>query len=131
MNIELRFYSRSGNTKKVADEISKELSIRPYTIDREISENVDKLFLGGAIYAGNYSKNLRTYIDELPADKIRKVYVFSTCGFNRNPYEKMKKQLNDKGIEVSEINFFCKGRKVNDKDIIEKMKDFANAAYNE
>lgn len=92
---------------------------------------MDKLFIGGAIYAGNFSKNLRNFIENIPSDKIKKVYVFSTSGFNKDPYEKMKKLLNDRGIEVSNISFFCKGRKVNEKEEIKEMRNFAIKAYEE
>ena len=131
MNIALRYYSRSGNTKKVADMISEEISIRPYTIETPIDESIDKLFLGGAIYAGNFSKNLRNYIDTIPNDLVKKVYIFSTSGFNKNLNYKMKEELIKKGIEVSEIDFFCKGRKVSEKEEIDKMKEFAKRAIEE
>lgn len=131
MNIALRYYSRSGNTKKVADIISEEIAIRPYTIETPIDENIDKLFIGGAIYAGNFSKNLRNYIDTIPSDLVKKVYIFSTSGFNKNSNYKMKEEFIKKGIEVSEIDFFCKGRKVNEKEEINQMKEFAKKAMEE
>ena len=46
MNIQVRFLSKSGNTKKVADAISKEVGVPAESIAKGISGSTDILFLG-------------------------------------------------------------------------------------
>ena len=45
MNIAVRYYSRSGNTKGVAEAISVDSE------DAKMNEDVDVLFVGGSLYA--------------------------------------------------------------------------------
>lgn len=54
MNIAVRYYSRSGNTKLLAETIESEAHVKAISVDSadaEIKEPVDLLFIGGALYA--------------------------------------------------------------------------------
>ena len=54
MKAAVRFYSRSGNTKLVADAIAEALGISAVSVDApeaELKEKADVLFVGGALYA--------------------------------------------------------------------------------
>ena len=54
MNCAVRYYSRSGNTKLVADAIAKAAGVKAVSTDSseaQICEPVDVLFIGGALYA--------------------------------------------------------------------------------
>ncbi len=37
MNIQVRYYSRTGNTKKIADAIAKEAGVKAKTIDAPVN----------------------------------------------------------------------------------------------
>lgn len=61
MNIAVRYYSRGGNTKLLADAIAKSLDVSAVSVDSEnseINEKVDVLFIGGALYAYGLDKHL-------------------------------------------------------------------------
>lgn len=54
MNAAVRYYSRSGNTKAVAEAIAKGAGVQAVSVDAadaKITEPVDVLFIGGALYA--------------------------------------------------------------------------------
>jgi len=63
MNIIVRYYSASGNTKLIAEAIAEGINLKAKSIVDEptINEHVDLLFLGGAPYANIMAKKLREY----------------------------------------------------------------------
>ena len=46
MKTAIRYYTRSGNTKKLADAIGAALSLQAETVDTPLTEKVDLLLLG-------------------------------------------------------------------------------------
>ena len=44
MKYAIRYYSKSGNTKKLADAISEVLDVPAYDLSHELTEDVDVLF---------------------------------------------------------------------------------------
>ena len=51
MKVEVRYFTRTGNTKKLADAISEALGVKAETVDAPLSEKADILFLGSSVYA--------------------------------------------------------------------------------
>ena len=65
MSKAVRYYSRSGNTKILADEIAKTLNVSAISVDSEnakIDKPIDLLFIGGALYAYGLDKHLKEYL---------------------------------------------------------------------
>ncbi len=108
-NIEIRYYSQSGNTQKLAGAIGQVLNIPAYTIDRSINSDVDILFLGGALYAYGISNEMKSFIQSLDPDKIGKVVLFTNSALSKSVTDKMRKELEAKGIQVDANSFYCKG----------------------
>ena len=46
MKIAIRYYSKTGNTEKLAEAIGEAIGVAPKTIDEPLNEDVDILFLG-------------------------------------------------------------------------------------
>ena len=44
MNIQIRYLSKSGNTKKVAEAIAKEVGVAAETIEKGVTGDIDILF---------------------------------------------------------------------------------------
>lgn len=65
MKIAIRYQSRGGNTKAVAEAIAKEINVPAKSIESPIEEEVDLLFIGGGVYAWNIDKKLREYLENL------------------------------------------------------------------
>lgn len=108
MNIEVRYLSKSGNTKKVADAIAEELGVTSKPIAAEIPANTDLLFLGGAVYAAGVDKQLKQFIHSL-SGKTKKVAIFSTAAVLPSAYPQMKKLLDAEEIKVAADEFHCRG----------------------
>jgi flavodoxin len=51
MKIAVRYFSRGGNTKKLADAIANAVGVTAETTDVPLTEDVDILFLGSSVYA--------------------------------------------------------------------------------
>lgn len=130
MNIEVRYLSKSGNTKKIADAIAAELGITAKPITESIPSNTDLLFLGGAVYAAGIDKQLKQFIHTLP-EKTKEAAIFSTAAILPSAYPQMKKLLEAEGIKVAKEEFHCRGEFMKlhsgrpDGDDLTKAKQFA------
>lgn len=131
MNIEVRYYSKSGNTKKIADVIANQAGVKAEAIDKEVNGEVDILFLGTGLYAFDIDAELKEYISKLDPKNIKKVVVFSTAAIVKSAYEKTKKCLENQGLMVADQEYHCQGHYMlfskghpNSEDL-EQAKNFA------
>ena len=51
MKVAVRYFSRGGNTKKLANAIAEAVGAEALTTEVPLSEDVDILFLGSSVYA--------------------------------------------------------------------------------
>ncbi len=109
MNIEVRYYSKSGNTKKIADAIAKQAGVSAKSIQEPITGEVDILFLGTGVYAFDIDPELKEYILTLNPANIKKVVIFSTAAIIKSAYEKTKMYLQEQGLAVSHQEYHCPG----------------------
>lgn len=109
MNIQIRYYSQTGNTKQVAEAIGEQLGITAQSTAVPISEEVDVLFLGSAVYGADVDKNIKNFIAELSPQKVHHVACFSTATLLKSSYPKVTKLLNKQGISFSKQEFHCRG----------------------
>lgn len=107
--IEVRYYSRGGNTKKLAEAIAEATGVEAKTIDEPINEVTDTLFIGGALYAYGLDKKLNAYLDTLEKEKVKKAVVFSTSWISKHAMSLIERKLKDKGIEVCEDRIYARG----------------------
>ena len=123
MNIAVRYYSRTGNTKILAEAIAKEANTEAISVDSSnssLNTPTDLLFVGGALYAYGLDKHLKEYLKTLSKDIIKKAVVFSTSWISKHSVELIKKELESKSIDVSDEYIYIKN-KPNDADL-EKAK---------
>lgn len=121
MNCAVRYYSRSGNTKLIADEIARSLNIKAVSVDDpagKLNKPVDVLFIGGALYAYGIDEHLKSYLKEIDAKNVKKAAVFSTSWISKHAIEVIKEELKQKGIQVADEVFYVRG-KANDAQIKE------------
>jgi flavodoxin len=110
LSVAVHYFSRSGNTKKVALAIAHTLGVEAVSIKDigKIDTTIDILFLRAATYRNDVDKNVKAYIQTLDNNNIKRVVIFSTAGAN-SAYPIMKSLLNEKNIPVDDKNFFCRG----------------------
>lgn len=108
MHIEVRYLSKSGNTKKVADAIAQATGCEALSIEHGVAQDTDVLFLGAAVYAAGVDQQMKDFINQLGAN-IKKVVVFSTSAVLKSSYPQMKKLLEERNIKVDSREFHCRG----------------------
>lgn len=115
MNVAVRYYSRSGNTRTVAEHIAKAAGVEAISVDSNdaaLNEKVDVLFIGGALYAYGIDDNLKKYLKELDGDKVGKAVVFSTSWLSKHALDLIKSGLAEKGIPVESDTLYFKSKAV-------------------
>lgn len=113
MKAAVRYYSRSGKTKEVAEYLAEAAGVETVSVDSKnagLSEPADVLFIGGALYAYGLGKNLDSYLDSLDSTKVKKAVLFSTSWISKHALDLMRRKLTDKGIEVDEKTLYFKSR---------------------
>ena len=109
MKSKVVYYSKSGNTKKIADAIALELNCEVTDINTPINESIDTLFLGASVYKFGIDKQVLSFINSLDSNLVKNVVIFSTSAMSDSGYPKLVSALKDKNIVVSEKHFYCKG----------------------
>lgn len=107
--VAVRYFSKSGNTKKLADEIAKTVGCKAEQIPSPTEDKVDILFLGASVYWGGISSEVKDYIQTLTKDSIGKVVVFSTSALAERAFPQIQNKLQDKGIPIESNSFYCRG----------------------
>ncbi len=114
MNVRVAFYSATGNTRKVAENIAGALGCKATGIDAYTDDGtVDLLFLGAAVYATQghgVHEVVRKFIAGLDTAKVKKVALFSTGFIQSEAIPIMRKLLRARGIAVLPESYFCLGR---------------------
>lgn len=137
MNIEVRYFSRGGNTQKVAEAIAKAAGVIAKDCSVPITEKTDLLFLGGSVYGFGLDDATKNYITQLNPDKIGAVALFGTSAIVKTGNQEMTKLLTEKGIKVLKQTFYCHGaftvmhRNHPDKEDLKQAEIFALAAMKE
>lgn len=113
MSVAVRYYSRSGNTKAVADAIAKAASVPAVSADKagaKLEAPVDVLFIGGALYAYGLDSHLKDYLKTLKKEDAKKAVVFSTSWISKHSIDLIKKNLSEAGIPVENETFYVKNK---------------------
>ena len=129
MNIAVRYYSRSGNTKAIAEAIAQAAGVNAVSVDKagaKIEEPADVLFIGGALYAYGLDSRLKAYLKTLKQGDAKKAVVFSTTWISKHSIDLIKDGLKEAGIPVEEEFFYVKGKpsEAELKDAAEFAKKF-------
>ena len=125
MEIAIRYYSKLGHTKDIAEAMAEELGVKAISIvdEPKLDKVVDVLFLGGAPYANVMDEKLRTYANELDPNLVKKVVLFTTSNWSRRTVRSLKKIIKNKGIEVEDEYFYA--HMLNIENRKPKSKEFA------
>ena len=108
MKVAVRYFSRGGNTEKLAKAIAEAVGAEALTTDAPLTEDVDILFLGSSVYAYGVDDSVKKFIAGNRA-KIGKVVNFSTAALIRSTYKQVGKLLAGKNIPMAGEEFYCRG----------------------
>ena len=81
----VRYFSKLGNTKTIAEAIADGAGVSAVSItdEPELKERIDILFLGGAPYANIMAPELKEYAEKLEKDMVGQVVLFTTSNWSR------------------------------------------------
>lgn len=108
MKAAIRYYSKGGNTEKVALAISKATGLPAETIDVPLLEDVDILFLGSSVYGFDVDVQVKQFISNIDV-KVGKVVNFSTACLVKSTYKQVGKLLAEKNIPLAKEEYYCRG----------------------
>lgn len=108
MKLAVRYYSRGGNTKKIAEAIAKAVGVEAKTVSEPLTEDVDILFLGSAPYAFDVDDEVKKFISGIHVS-VGKVVNFSTSAAVKSTRKYVEKLLAEKKIPVAKEEFSCRG----------------------
>ena len=113
------YSTRSGNTKKIADEIASELDIDSVRISQTNSKpnidinNYDLIFIGTGVQAGNPNEHMTNYLKTIDTKEPKLFAIFITWGgagkTDQLVIAEFKKILESKGQIVIENCYRCYG----------------------
>ena len=109
MKAAVRYYTKTGNTKKLAEAIAGALGVQALPISEPVTETVDMLFLGNSYYAFTIDPEVRVFIRSLDKNRIGRIVNFGSAAMLNSTYKKVKAEADKAGIPMDEREFHCKG----------------------
>ena len=79
MKVAVRYYTKTGNTRRLAQAIADALGVEALDISDPIDEKVDVLFLGNSYYAFTIDPEVRDFVRSLDPDKVGKIVNFGSA----------------------------------------------------
>ena len=108
MNIKVYYYTRGGNTKKLAQAVAEAVGVAASDISVPLEKKADILFLGSSLYAGGFDPAVGEFIAN-NANKIGTIVSFGSSASNLSTFKKVKALAQEKGVRVYDEFFNCPG----------------------
>jgi len=109
MNYQVIYFSRKGNTKKIADAIASELDNKSEEVKNAELKNDTFIFLGSGCYGGKPGKKIQRFIENNDFNN-RDIALFGTSGGgDGEETEVMEKMLKEKNANIKG-RYFCMGK---------------------
>ena len=109
MKFAVRYYTKTGNTKRLAEAVAGALGVEALPISEPVREAVDRLLLGNSYYALNIDPEVRSFIHSLDKSKVGKIVNFGSAAMLNSTWKKVKAEADKVGIPMLEREFHCRG----------------------
>ena len=109
MKVAVRYYTKTGNTRRLAEAIAGALGVEALPLDAPLTEPVDILFLGNSYYAFSIDPEVRAFLRSLEKDKVGRIVNFGSAALLNSTYKKVKAEADRAGIPMDEREFHCRG----------------------
>lgn len=109
-SVAIRYYTKGGNTEKLAKAIEEVVGVQAKKVSEPLTEKVDTLLLGCSYYAFDMDPEVKKFIAD-NKDMIGKIVLFGTSAMiksMKSPLNKVLKDLNV-NINVAVEEFHCPG----------------------
>jgi len=108
MRISVRYYTRSGNTKKLALAVAEALNVQAESVEVPLEEKTELVFLGCSYYAFDVDEAVKSFIRE-NRENIGKLVCFGTSALMSSMQKPVGKLARENGVELSALEFHCRG----------------------
>jgi flavodoxin len=127
MNVCVAYFSRTGNTKRLAQaiaDLSKACIYPMSSIDQSVLEKCDLLILGTPVEGASPAKETTAFIANMPKTDGKKAILFCTYRIfgNERTMKKMEKAIAEKGYRTI-LKVSKKGMKPNKEADFSKILD--------
>ena len=109
MKVAVRYYTKTGNTKRLAEAVAQAVGAEALPISTPVTEPVDILFLGNSYYAFSIDPEVRKFVASLDKNKVGRIVNFGSAAMLNSTYKKVKAEANKVGILMDTREFHCKG----------------------
>ena len=109
MIIAVRYYTKTGNTERLAKAVAESVGVKAEPISVPVDEEVDILFLGNSYYAFSIDPEVRDFIGSLDKSKVGKIVNFGSAAMLNSTWKKVKTEADKAGIPMDNREFHCKG----------------------
>ena len=109
MKVAVRYYTQTGNTKKLAEAIADELGVEAKPVTDTLEESTELVFLCNSVYWAGIDKAVKKFVKDNVA-RIGKIVNVSTAALIESSYTQMKKLTASAGVELCENEFHCRGK---------------------
>ncbi len=109
MTYQVRYYTKTGNTRKLAEAVAKELGVEALPISTPVTEKTDILFLGNSYYAFSIDPEIRDFVASLDKNKVGRIVNFGSAALLNSTYKKVKAEADKVGIPMDPKEFHCRG----------------------
>ncbi len=109
MKVAVRYYTKTGNTKRLAEAVAKAVGTEALALSSPIDEPVDVLFLGNSYYAFSIDPEVREFIRKLDRNKVGRIVNFGSAAMLNSTYKKVKAEADKIGISMDKREFHCRG----------------------
>ena len=109
MKIAVRYYTKTGNTKRLAEAVAEALGITALPITEPVTEPVDLLLLGNSYYAFTIDPEVRSFIRSLDKRMVGRIANFGSAALMNSTWKKVKAEADKLGIPMADSEFHCRG----------------------
>lgn len=113
MSVAIRYQSRGGHVREMAEIIAEGVDAEPISIDdprAPITKPVDILFIGGALYSFRLDPAMEKYLENIPEGMVTIAIVFGSSALTRRPIYLMQERLKAKGIDIHPMAMYMRGK---------------------
>ena len=128
MKFAVRYYTQTGNTKKLAEDVADALGVEALPITEPVKEPVDVLFLGNSYYAFSIAPQVRAFIQKLDKEKVGMIANFGSAAMMGSTFKKVAAEAKRMGIPMVNKEFHCRGEFKGLHKGRPNEQDLANAA---
>ncbi len=131
MKIAIRYFTKSkkGNTFKLATVVSEVAGVEALTVENDLTEEVETLFLVNAMYAFNIDKEVKEFLKR-NASNIKCVVNVNSAASGASTLKAVKKVANKLNILVSDKEYHTVASWINlnkgrpNEDDLNRLREF-------